>query len=132
MRTRIGCLIGAALLVAAGPAVAKSKSHRKPQARPHYNYALAHPVREGFRDAAAGRAFGRQDYYAVRENYAFRSGPVVDTLRGDFTGGVGHGGGDYFIDGYGQTHFFVGSFRTMNRLPHGPYGPQRFGPGRRF
>jgi hypothetical protein len=136
MRTRIGCLIGAALLVAAGPAVAKSKPHHRPQVRPHYNYALAHPVREGFREAPAGRTSGREDYYAesyYRENSYYReSGPVVESLRGDFTGGVGYGGGDYFVDGYGQTHFFVGSFRTMNRLPHGPYGPRRLGPGRRF
>ena len=35
-----------------------------------------------------------------------------------------------FVDGYGQTHYFVGSFRPMNRLPHGPYAPHRFMPSR--
>jgi hypothetical protein len=124
----------AAVLLAAAPAMAKSKPHHGVQARPHYNYALAHPVREGFRERPRDRYTGREDFYATRESTYRESGPVVENLRGAFTGGVGYGadGGDAFIDGYGQTHFFVGSFRNLNRLPHGPYGPQRFAPGRRF
>jgi hypothetical protein len=140
MRIEAGLLACAAVVLiggplAAAPLAAGAGAHRG--ARPHYNYALAHPVREGFREAPAGRYCGREDYYAeshYRENSYYReSGPVVESLHGDFTGGVGHGGGgDYFVDGYGQAHFFVGGFRNMTRLPHGPYGPRRFGPGRRF
>ena len=137
MRTRIGFLMCAAVLLSAAPVLAKNKPHNGPQARSHYNYALAHPVREGFREMPRDRYYGREDFYAARES-TYREegqmevGQVVENLRGDFTGGVGYGGGDTFIDGYGQTHFFVGSFRGLNRLPHGPYGPQRFAPGRRF
>lgn len=139
MRTRIGFLMCAAVLLAAGPSAAKAGPHHGAEARSHYNYALAHPVREGFREAPGDRTFRSADFYAARESYYRedsyyrQSGPVVEDLRGDFTGGVGYGGsGDYFVDGYGQTHFFVGPFRSMSRLPHGPYGPRRFGPGRRF
>jgi hypothetical protein len=66
----------------------------------------------------------RYDYRERRE--------VVENLRGDFTGGVGYGpdGGASFVDGYGQRHYFVGSFRAMNRLPHGPYAPRGFAPSR--
>ena len=134
MRTRIGLLMCAAVLLAAAPVLAKSKPHHGVQVRPHYDYALAHPVREGFREMPHDRYYGREDFYAARETTYREEGMAVESLRGDFTGGVGYraDSGDSFIDGYGQTHFFVGSFRGLNRLPHGPYGPQRFGPGRRF
>ena len=57
---------------------------------------------------------------------------VVVYLSGDFTGGCGYGAVG-FVVGYGQTHFVVGGFRSMNPLPHGPYTPNRFAPrGRGF
>jgi hypothetical protein len=87
-------------------------------------------VREEFIDAPRGRWMSSRmrhfDGYAVEGG---RKGRVVENLRGDFTGGVGYGAnGNAFVDGYGQTHFFVGGFRGMNPLPHGPYTPNRSGP----
>ena len=99
-----------------------------------YDYRSASLVREEFIDAPPGYwarpAWGHHfDSYAYEERYDNR---VVENLRGDFTGGVGYGA-DGFVDGYGQTHFFVGSFRGMNPLPRSPFRPHRFGPGgRRF
>ncbi|HEY4274018.1 MAG TPA: hypothetical protein VGM68_00920 [Rhizomicrobium sp.] len=123
------CVAGFALLASAPAMAAKGKPHPR-QTRSHYSYALAHSVREGFREMPQGRYHSREDFYAARESYYRQSGEIVENLRGDFTGGVG-AGADAFIDGYGQTHFYVGSFRGLNRLPHGPYGPQRFAPGGR-
>lgn len=117
--------------------VRHAKVHRLPADRAYaqstYNYRSASLVREEFVDVPRGywirpaHGFGR---YEERQS----DGRVVENLRGDFTGGVGYGAtGDAFVDGYGQTHFFVGSFRGMNPLPHGPYLPNRFGPrGRAF
>jgi hypothetical protein len=130
-------LAGAGLaLLLTGPAMAKPVRHHAHRAhadrhttQSHYDYRAAGVVREEFIDAPRGHWMrpGRQfDAYAYEERY---EGRVVENLRGDFTGGVGYGAnGDAFVDGYGQTHFFVGSFRSMNRLPHGPYTPNRFGP----
>ena len=82
-----------------------------------YDYRAASAVREEFRDGARARRyrdgrFERRDFYRARHD-----GMVVRTLNsGDFSGGVGYGlNGDVpsFTDGYGQTHFFVGSFRRM-------------------
>ena len=98
-----------------------------------YDYRAAGAVREEFRDDrdwrwSRGERFDRRDF--MRERY---DGRVVENLRsGDFTGGVGYGlNGDVpsFVDGFGQTHFFVGSFRRM--APMGRFGPPRFG-GSRF
>ena len=135
-------LAGAGLaLLLSGPVVAKSAHHHAPRAHADrhiaqstYNYRSASLVREEFIDAPRGHwarpAWGRHfDDYAYEERYDSR---VVENLRGDFTGGVGYGA-DAFVDGYGQTHFFVGGFRGMNPLPHGPYLLHRFGArGRAF
>jgi hypothetical protein len=114
---------------------AKAAHHFKHRSvRLRYDYRAADSVREEFADAPRGhwmresREESRYDYRERRE--------VVENLRGDFTGGVGYGadGGAGFVDGYGQTHFFVGSFRQMNRMPRGPFMPHRFAPshGRGF
>jgi hypothetical protein len=130
-------LAGAGLaLLLADPAMAKPVRHHAHRthtdrhiAQSHYDYRSASAVREEFIDAPRGhwmRPDHHFDAYAYEERY---EGRVVENLRGDFTGGVGYGAdGGAFVDGYGQTHFFVGSFRRMNRLPHGPYTPNRFGP----
>src|SRR5262249_34990824 len=93
-----------------------------------YDYRAASTVREEFRDGprwSRDERFDRHDFY--NERYDSR---VVETLRsGDFTGGVGYGlNGDVpsFVDGFGQTHFFVGSFRRLAPVP-GRFGAQRFG-----
>jgi hypothetical protein len=116
-------------------------AHRNMDARyaqGFYDYRAAGMVREEFRDGPDARwyrgghfdrrDFHREDFY--REQY---DGRVVENLRtGDFTGGVGYGlNGDVpsFVDGFGQTHFFVGSFRRM--APMGRFGAPRFG-GQRF
>ncbi len=103
-----------------------SKHH---SARLHYDYRTADSVREEFADAPRGH-WMRESRERYDSRYDFRERrEVVDNLRGDFTGGVGYGT-DGFVDGYGQTHYFVGSFRSMNRLPHGPYTPRGFAPSR--
>jgi len=138
-------------VLAAGAADAKTTSnahHAKRHVARHssdvryaqgfYDYRAAGAVREEFRDAPDRRWYRnegfdtgqsyREDFY--RERYDSR---VVENLRsGDFTGGVGYGlNGDVpsFVDGFGQTHFFVGSFRRM--APTGRFGAPRFG-GPRF
>ena len=102
-----------------------------------------HPVHHAARHAAHRAADLRyaQSFYdyrsasAVRDEFydQRREGMVVENLRsGDFTGGVGYGAnGDVpgFVDGFGQTHFFVGNFRRM--APLGRFGMPRFG-GPRF
>ncbi len=136
-------LMGAGLAaLLAGPAMAKPARHYHPHhavvhhdcagrhyAQSYYDYHSASLVREEFRDAPGRRHFHRHDDYRERQD-----GEVVENLRGDFTGGVGYGadgGAAGFVDGYGQMHFFVGSFRRDGGLPHGPFGPR--GPqGRRF
>jgi hypothetical protein len=95
-----------------------------------YDYRAAGVVREEFREDPDSRWYrgDRRDFY--REQY---DGRVVENLRSnDFTGGVGYGlNGNVpsFVDGFGQTHFFVGSFRRM--APMGRFGAPRFG-GRRL
>ena len=112
------------------PHHAKAAHHFKHRsARLHYDYRIADLVREEFADAprehwmreSRERYDSRYDYRERRE--------VIENLRGDFTGGVGYGA-DGFVDGYGQRHFFVGSFRQMNRMPRGPFMPHRFAPSR--
>ena len=127
-----------------GPALAKTThpvhhaarhaAHRAADlryAQSFYDYRSASAVREEFRDSASWR---RDDYFERDEFYdQRREGMVVENLRsGDFTGGVGYGAnGDVpgFVDGFGQTHFFVGNFRRM--APLGRFGMPRFG-GPRF
>jgi len=121
-------LLGGMAMAKSVPPAHHAKAHR-PQAdrryaQSYYNYRSASAVREEFIDAPRGRRM-RPSYggYAYEER---RDGRVVENLRGDFTGGVGYGvNGNAFVDGYGQTHYFVGSFRGMNPLPHGPYRPNR-------
>ena len=115
-------------VLTAGSAVAKTARHPHHATRHtihrsdvryaqgFYDYRAASPVREEFQDGPRARWHreGRFDRDFHREQ---REGMVVENLRsGDFTGGVGYGlNGDVpsFTDGYGQTHFFVGSFRRM-------------------
>ena len=143
-------LAGASLaILLAGPATAKAVHHpakahaaRRDHSGRHYaqsgyDYRSASSVREEFIDAPRGRWMdASRDRYDNGYDYRDRQdGLVVENLRGDFTGGVGYGadgGAASFVDGYGQTHFFVGSFRQMNRLPHGPYMPNRFAPSQGF
>jgi hypothetical protein len=141
---------GAALAVLlAGPATAKTMHHplkahaaRRDHSGRHYaqsfyDYRSASAVREEFIDAPRGHWMdaSRDGYDGEYDYRDRRDGLVVENLRGDFTGGVGYGadgGAASFVDGYGQTHFFVGSFRQMNRLPHGPFMPNRFAPSQGF
>jgi hypothetical protein len=118
-------------LLLSGPAMAKLARHGHHTARPHsdrhyaqshYNYRSASIVREEFIDTPRGHWIRPAHHFGGYEER--RDSQVVENLRGDFTGGVGYGA-DGFIDGYGQTHYFVGSFRGMNSLPHGPYTPNR-------
>ncbi len=138
MRIRFHAVVGAGLaLLLIGPAMAKPARHvhrahgERHSAQSHYDYRSASPVREEFADAPHGYWLRSRDQGFDRYAYQERR-EVVENLRGDFTGGVGYGAdGNAFVDGYGQTHFFVGGFRPLNPLPHGPYTPNRFGPGRR-
>ena len=95
-----------------------------------YDYRAASAVREEFRDASRGRWRDDRTYGRTER----RGGMVVENLRsGDFTGGVGYGlNGDVpsFTDGFGQTHFFVGSFRAMGPRAH--FGAPRPGFGHGF
>jgi hypothetical protein len=134
LSTTIG--VGLALLLI-GPATAKTARHahgERHSAQSHYDYRSAGLVREEFADAPPGSWMrpSRDGYFEERTYREHRE--VVENLRGDFTGGVGYGAdGGAFVDGYGQTHFFVGSFRRMNPMPHGPYMPRRAAPhGRGF
>lgn len=123
----LAVLAGAGLaMVLAAPATAKPVRHNH-HAQSPYDYRAASPVREAFHDAPRGRwaRSSREVYYGRTGYRERREDLVVENLRGEFTGGVGYGadGGAGFVDGYGQTHYFVGSFRSMNSLPHGPYRP---------
>src|SRR5215469_7765966 len=113
---------------AARHAVHRNKDVRYAQG--FYDYRAASIVHEGFRDSGSmrwhrGRAFDRHDYFYGER----RDERVVENLRsGDFTGGVGYGvNGDVpsFVDGFGQTHFFVGNFRGM--APGSRFDAPRFG-----
>lgn len=136
MRIRFYAVLGSAALalLMSGPAMAKPAHHAKPHrvqsgrhyAQSHYSYRSASVVREAFADAPRGRWMRPPRHF---DEYAYEARrEVLENLRGDFTGGVGYGA-DGFMDGYGQMHYFVGSFRGMNPLPHGPYMPSR---GRAF
>ena len=143
MKIRLYAVVASVALLLAGPAMAKSVHHHaKPHAghrhlmsrhsaQSYYNYRAADVVREEFADGPRGRWMraSRDRYDRGTDDRGQRDGLVVENLRGDFTGGVGYGA-DGFVDGYGQTHFFVGSFRQMNRLPRGPFMPHRFAPSR--
>ena len=136
MNIRFYAVLASLALLLAAPAMAASAQHhakahhfKHHSARLHYDYRTADSVREEFADAPRGHGMREsRESYDSRYDYRERR-EVVDNLRGDFTGGVGYGT-DGFVDGYGQTHYFVGSFRSMNRLPHGPYAPNRFMPSR--
>ncbi|MES2255852.1 MAG: hypothetical protein V4559_12530 [Pseudomonadota bacterium] len=141
MRNRFSVAIGVGLaLLLIGPAMAKPARHahrahgERHSTQPYYDYRSAGAVREEFADAPRGRWMrSSRDGYFEEHVYRERR-EVVENLRGDFTGGVGYGAdGGAFVDGYGQAHYFVGSFRRMNPLPHGPYMPRRAAPhGRGF
>ncbi|MEO7053950.1 MAG: hypothetical protein ABI191_03160 [Rhizomicrobium sp.] len=134
MRNCFSVAIGVGLaLLLIGPATAKTARHihrthgERHSAQSHYDYRSASPVREEFADAPRGMRPSRDGYF--EERFYREQREVVENLRGDFTGGVGYGtDGGAFVDGYGQAHYFVGSFRQMNPLPHGPYMPGRAAP----
>ena len=97
-----------------------------------YDYRAAGAVHEEFRDGPRTgwrRGFEHRDFYSEQ-----RESRVVENLRSsDFTGGVGYGvNGDVpgFVDGFGQTHFFVGDFRRM--APRPGFGAPRPGFHRGF
>lgn len=109
------------------PATAHKTDRSRPDrqyAQSYYNYRSQSMVREEFRDGRWMHPWRDRHAWAYREG---REGLVVENLRGGFSGGVGYGE-DGFTDGYGQTHYFVGSFRQMNPLPHGPYRPGGMAP----
>ena len=147
MKIRLYALLAGAsfAMLLTGPATAKPFHHLKAHsahrgridrsyAQSAYDYRSASAVYEEFRDAPRGHWMraSRQGYFGDAGDYRERrEGLVVENLRDDFTGGVGYGadgGAASFVDGFGQTHFFVGSFRQM------PHRPGRFGPvpGPRF
>ena len=144
MKIRLYALLAGLAIVLAGPAAAKPVHHHakaahrnhidRQYAQSYYDYRSASSVREEFIDTPGGRwmSASREDYFGDAGDYRERQGGlVVENLRGDFTGGVGYGtDGDAasFVDGFGQTHFFVGSFRRMPHRP-GHFGPM---PGPRF
>ena len=129
-------------VLTAGGAVAKTTRHPVVRHAVHrsdvryaqgfYDYRAQSEVREEFLDTPRmrwqrGGRFERDFHRGDHEDM------VVENLRsGDFTGGVGYGlNGDVpsFVDGFGETHFFVGSFRRMG--PMSRFGAPRFG-GPRF
>ena len=137
---RLYAAVAGLAVLLAGPALAKTSHpvHRAKHAihrgsdvryaQSYYDYHSESLVREEFQDGPRTSwrrdgYFGRSDFY--REH---RDGVVVENLRsGDFTGGVGYGvDGDVpsFVDGFGQTHFFVGDFRRM--APGSRFGDPRF------
>jgi hypothetical protein len=151
---RLAILAGAGFaMLLAGPALAKPVHAHAPAHRVHhahaglryaqsyYNYQSASSVRESFRDGPT-RSW-RQAPRGRWQGGAYRGRQddlVVENLRGDFNGGVGYGtDGDLsFTDGYGQIHFFTGSFAHRAGFGSHRFGPQRFGmqpgftPGRGF
>jgi hypothetical protein len=134
VKIRLYAVLASLTLLLTAPAMAKPTPHHSKHhsARLHYDYRTADSVREEFAHAQRGHWMREsRERYDSRYDYRERR-EVVENLRGDFTGGVGYGadGGAGFVDGYGQTHYFVGSFRQMNRLPHGPYAPRGFAPSR--
>jgi hypothetical protein len=148
VKIRLYAVLASLTLLLAGPAMAKPVHHAKAHAvhRRHinrhsaqsrYDYRTADVVREEFADGPRGRRImaSRDRYDGSADYRSQQDGLVVENLRGDFTGGVGYGtdgSAASFVDGFGQRHFFVGSFRQMNRLPHGPYRPNGFAPSRGF
>ena len=121
-------------LLTAGPAAAKTVHHTHHvvrhmvhrhvdvrYAQGFYDYRSASRVREEFHDGPTMRWQGGGHWDHRDFHRESRGGMVVENLRsGDFTGGVGYGvNGDVpsFVDGYGERHFFVGSFRRMAPRP---------------
>ena len=104
-------------------------------AQSYYDYRSASSVREEFLGMPRMgwhryRDFGWRDFHR-----GWREGTVVEDLKGDFTGGVGYGAnGDEpgFVDGFGQTHFFVGGFRRNVPAMRFPAPPMIRPGGRRF
>jgi hypothetical protein len=136
VKIRLYAVLASLTLLLTAPAMAAPAQHHAKaahhSARLHYDYRTADSVREEFAGAPRGHWMREsRERYDSRYDYRERR-EVVGNLRGDFTGGVGYGadGGAGFVDGYGQTHFFVGSFRQMNRPPLGPYAPRGFAPSR--
>lgn len=138
-------LLGAGLaILSAAPASAKPVHHVAHHAsrrgadvryaQTTYDYRSASSVREEFLGAPRTRWYRDPDFDRREFYRGWREGTVVEDLKGDFTGGVGYGAnGDVpsFVDGYGQTHFFVGSFRRNAPMRFG--APRITGPGfRRF
>lgn len=142
MKTQLLAVLAGASLLLAAPALAKPArdthahvsahhGHRGHAdlryAQSYYNYQSASSVREsfwdgpahGWREASRGRWQAGTDAYRGQQE-----GLVVENLQGDFNGGVGYGAdGDLsFTDGFGQVHFFTGSF-----APRTGFGPHRFG-----
>ncbi len=122
-------VISAGLVLLALPALAKpakpNQNHRADvkYAQSHYDYHSASSVREAF-DAAPRRAWhgGHRGF----DHNGSDGRRVVESLKGDFTGGVGYGanGDAGFVDSYGQVHFYSGF------APQNPIGRlHRFGMG---
>jgi hypothetical protein len=101
-------VISAGLVLLTLPAPAKPVKHDRhadvKYAQSYYDYHSASSVREAF-DAAPPRAWHQGHPGYRRDELGKRQ--VVESLTGDFTGGVGYGAnGDMsFVDGYGQVHF---------------------------
>ena len=141
MTIRVSAVLLGVVLLLAGPVLAKPAHHIGHHGRhganirhgqSHYDYRSAAPVREAFRNDAPDWHRHRWSDWRSYDRGA-RGGTVVENLRSDFTGGVGYGTtGDVpaFVDGYGQTLYYVGRFRgfaprdanrIMGQRPQ-PYG----------
>lgn len=118
-------VISAGLVLLTLPALAKpAKPDRRADvkyAQSYYDYHSASSVREAF-ESAPRRAW-HEGHRGYRHDFAER-GQVVESLRGDFTGGVGYGtNGDVgFVDGYGQVHFYSGFAPPSPMVRVHPFG----------
>ena len=131
---------GLAMLTAASAKpvhhASRHASHRGADVRyaqSHYDYRSASSVREEFLDAPPTGWYRDRDFGWREFHHHWREETVVEDLKGDFTGGVGYGvNGDVpsFVDGFGQTHFFVGGFRR-NAPPMRFSAPRMTRPGGR-
>ncbi len=124
-------VISAGLVLLALPALARPVKHDRhadvKYAQSYYDYHSASSVHEAF-DSAPPWAW----YQGHRGSRREESGKyrVVESLKGDFTGGVGYGtNGDVsFVDGYGQVHFYSG-FAPQNPIGKLNRFGMRFGRG---
>jgi hypothetical protein len=106
-------VISAGLVLLALPALAKpakpgqNRGADVKYAQSYYDYHSASSVREAF-EPAPRRAW--HEGHRVSHQDSAGRGRVVESLTGDFTGGVGYGtNGDVsFVDGYGQVHYYSG------------------------